>query len=407
MSVKTTLVGRPTADYQSAKHDVHINGKHVASIYHHPEDDGEGRWEVMKPHSNKEWEDNNGDDHHTWSMHKSKGSAVDEVVHGHLKTEDTHTKTLDAFLDESYVHTGRSPGKPYVKPYVVGGERRGWKSSNKWGKVRYWQDFAKDAAIKHAGITEGTYHVHVKNNGKPAGKIAIWALDQKHAEEKAGNIVGKKPFCGHTVEKVTLAEVFVEDIELTESTSHTVSRVSKLPLERLRSQTSYWQRAHRNASNDSMRRMTSDIYHAHRKELARRSQSVNEGIKIEKGDTTESGTRHEYRTSRIIHNGKHVATVNTYRGRAGNWMSQVDHPDGSSAHKKYGITLDDYTKADMLKKVKAYHKQQTESVRKVVTDCPKCERELASDRYCSRCDHYVDKKGNVSYNHSPKDESDS
>lgn len=30
-------------------------------------------------------------------------------------------------------------------------------------------------------------------------------------------------------------------------------------------------------------------------------------------------------------------------------------------------------------------------------DCPKCERELASDGYCDHCDHYVLVDGSIVY----------
>lgn len=82
---------------------------------------------------------------------------------------------------------------------------------------------------------------------------------------------------------------------------------------------------------------------------------VSEAVSLEKGKTAEAGTRHEYRSSKVLHDGKHVATINTYRGRSGGWVSQVDNPDGSSAHKKYGIDLMD-TKKDMLRKIKNHHK---------------------------------------------------
>lgn len=62
------------------------------------------------------------------------------------------------------------------------------------------------------------------------------------------------------------------------------------------------------------------------------------------------------RTTKVMHKGQHVATVSTYRGRAGGWVSQAQNPDGSSAHKKYGIGLID-TKKEILKKIKTYHKE--------------------------------------------------
>lgn len=151
-------------------------------------------------------------------------------------------KTLKDFIIEA-----RKPNTPYVKPHMQDGKQVGWKSSNKWGKVKYWQPFAKESAMKHAGVTEG---------------------------------------------------------------------------------------------------MTTT-----------------------KGDTTEAGTRHEYRTTHVHFNGKHVANIKTYKGRSGGWISQTEHPDGSSAHKKYGIDLFD-NKTDMLKKIRNYHKQQKEDTSEICEQTP-------------------------------------
>ena len=67
----------------------------------------------------------------------------------------------------------------------------------------------------------------------------------------------------------------------------------------------------------------------------------------------------EDRIHKIMHGGKHVANVRTYRGRAGGWLSQVEHPDGSSASKKYNVGLMD-TKKDILSKIKKYHSTKNE-----------------------------------------------
>lgn len=64
----------------------------------------------------------------------------------------------------------------------------------------------------------------------------------------------------------------------------------------------------------------------------------------------------EDRIQKVMHKGSHVANIRTYRGRAGGWMSQVEHPDGKDAAKKYGIGMMD-TKKHMLSKIKNYHKE--------------------------------------------------
>ena len=69
----------------------------------------------------------------------------------------------------------------------------------------------------------------------------------------------------------------------------------------------------------------------------------------------------DLKVQKILHKGKHVASIHTFRGRGGNWTSGVHNPDGSYAAKKYGAGILD-TKRDLIKKVKAYHKAQTEQV---------------------------------------------
>lgn len=71
--------------------------------------------------------------------------------------------------------------------------------------------------------------------------------------------------------------------------------------------------------------------------------------------------RHEDRIQKVMHKGKHVANIRTYRGRAGGYVSQAEHPDGSSAREKYGIGLMD-TKREMLSKIKKHHSTKNEEV---------------------------------------------
>lgn len=63
------------------------------------------------------------------------------------------------------------------------------------------------------------------------------------------------------------------------------------------------------------------------------------------------------RVHKIMHKGEHVASIRTYRGRAGGLVSQAENPDGSDASKKYGIGLMD-TKKEILSKIKKHHAKQ-------------------------------------------------
>lgn len=75
------------------------------------------------------------------------------------------------------------------------------------------------------------------------------------------------------------------------------------------------------------------------------AETVREDIQIDES---------EDRTQRIMHKGKHVANIRTYKGRAGGLLSQVEHPDGSDASKKYGIGMMD-TKKEIVSKIKKHH----------------------------------------------------
>lgn len=79
---------------------------------------------------------------------------------------DRYCSHCDHYVDKKgrvTYNEAREPNKPYVKSHTQDGKHVGWKSSNKHGKVKYWQDFAKDSAMKHAGLCEDTN----QNNNKP------------------------------------------------------------------------------------------------------------------------------------------------------------------------------------------------------------------------------------------------
>jgi hypothetical protein len=84
---------------------------------------------------------------------RSKDQAASHLIrtkHGNKKVDQAFGFNEETGLDEA-----RAPGRAYVAPFNdEQGNQRGWKSSNKWGKVKYWQPHAKKSAMKHAGLQE-------------------------------------------------------------------------------------------------------------------------------------------------------------------------------------------------------------------------------------------------------------
>lgn len=72
----------------------------------------------------------------------------------------------------------------------------------------------------------------------------------------------------------------------------------------------------------------------------------------------------DLKVQKIMHKGKHVASIHTFKGRGGGMTSGTHHPDGSSAAKKYGIDPFD-TKREQIKKIKNFHKQAKEEVEQI------------------------------------------
>lgn len=68
----------------------------------------------------------------------------------------------------------------------------------------------------------------------------------------------------------------------------------------------------------------------------------------------------DVKVQKIMHKGVHVASIHTFKGRGGGMTSGTHNPDGSPAHKKYGIDPFD-TKREQIKKIKDYHKNVKES----------------------------------------------
>lgn len=101
-----------------------------------------------------------------------------------------------------------------------------------------------------------------------------------------------------------------------------------------------------------------------REEVAQAIERENPGIDMSKKMAIATSTAKKVaeeiedgvRKQKIMHGGEHVATIHTFRGRAGGWMSGAHNPDGSDASKKYGVDVND-TKKEILSKIKYYHKE--------------------------------------------------
>lgn len=191
-----------------------------------------------------------------------------------------------------------SNNTPYVRPHIEKGstEQSGWKASNKHGKVKYFGMAFKKSAEKHAGISEETGG-WISNNSK-------WkqAIKSAHGEDVSFKTKSQPGVSGK------------RDTHATNASGTVVG-----------------------------------VYQHHNK-MGRVYSPTNEETEIEN-----AGTRNEFRKQKIMHKGEHVATIHTYRGRAGGWASSAHTPDGKDASKKYGIGLMD-TKKEMISKIKNYHK---------------------------------------------------
>ena len=108
----------------------------------------------------------------------------------HAATHLLRQKHGDKKVDQAFgFNEARSPGRAYVAPFNdEQGKQRGWKSSDKWGKVKYWQPHAKKSAMKHAGLQEEEVQqtnenfIDGKGPGKP-GDSARHGLKGKSATE--------------------------------------------------------------------------------------------------------------------------------------------------------------------------------------------------------------------------------
>ena len=100
------------------------------------------------------------------AAHKETGTQERQEVQ-YIKRHKMHTKR-ETDADPQQIRIAQdqikkkvideSNNKPYVKPFTEKGstEQRGWKASNKHGKVKYFGLKFKASAHKHAGISEAT-----------------------------------------------------------------------------------------------------------------------------------------------------------------------------------------------------------------------------------------------------------
>lgn len=217
-------------------------------------------------------------------------------VWNRTKDVDAVKKFVSSIKEETSVE--ESNNTPYVRPHIEKGstEQSGWKASNKHGKVKYFGMAFKKSAEKHAGISEETGG-WISNNSK-------WkqAIKSTHGEDVSFKTKSQPGVSGK------------KDTHATNASGTVVG-----------------------------------VYQHHNK-MGRVYSPTNEETEIE-----DAGTRNEFRKQKIMHKGEHVATIHTYRGRAGGWASSAHTPDGKDASKKYGIGLMD-TKKEMISKIKNYHK---------------------------------------------------
>jgi hypothetical protein len=102
-----------------------------------------------------------------------EGSNVSQQQYAFARVNSYINQGKTYFNEDADLHEGRAPGRAYVAPFNdEQGNQKGWKSSNKWGKVKYWQPHAKKSAMKHAGLQEEEVQQTNENfmDGKGPGK---------------------------------------------------------------------------------------------------------------------------------------------------------------------------------------------------------------------------------------------
>jgi hypothetical protein len=129
------------------------------------------------------------------SWNESTGVSQQQYAFARVNSYINQGKTY--FNEDADLHEARAPGRAYVAPFNdEQGNQKGWKSSDKWGKVKYWQPHAKKSALKHAGLQEakatpcgrcGTTHVPPSQGG------TCPALKKKNEETNENFMDGKGP----------------------------------------------------------------------------------------------------------------------------------------------------------------------------------------------------------------------
>lgn len=171
-------------------------------------------------------------------------------------------------------------------------------------------------------------HYRVLNNGKDVTRHDTYDDANEYAKQYRRKL--KKD--GYRTGNVTVHAYVKEDVELSESNDECPKCERELESDR------YCSRCDHYVDKDGGT-------HEH---------AVHESTEI-----TDAGTHQEMRKQKIMHKGKHVATVHTYRGRAGGWISSAYNPKGESANWKYKIDHSD-NKRQIVSKIKKYHDAHTD-----------------------------------------------
>lgn len=86
--------------------------------------------------------------------HNKRGKGLNYVAHkltGAPKYGKSFSKANNLYQED----LDESNNTPYVKKHIENGEHKGWKASNKHGKVKYFGLPFQSSANKHAGLNEG------------------------------------------------------------------------------------------------------------------------------------------------------------------------------------------------------------------------------------------------------------
>ena len=153
---------------------------------------------------------------------KHEGGAVYKIKHHDGSVMKHHISTLDEPVNES-IEEGTM--KPYVKPHYGDpnnpDKQTGWKSANKHGKTKFWQPFAKQSAMKHAGINEEIDLEEGRevelHDGGPSGSIKKATLVGKHVKPDHV-VIRTKNYLGKPTDLVIHKSWVKEEVHIDETT---------------------------------------------------------------------------------------------------------------------------------------------------------------------------------------------